>query len=181
MRCTNLSAVTDSPSAASADDPAAGSVVAGRCAQVPGWSRIRFLLILLVISAVTVVFLTVVQEKVQGITAAIVLPLFSVAVAWLTGPIDRARSVRLTADTLEIRRWTRIRTTLDRAELAGMRVLDDPAVLELTPHDPRVFFAAHPELDEVRRSTSAQVPLGRRGGVAAVRELLAPDAATDHR
>ena len=139
------------------NSPATGLPVTPETIEVAGFSRLRYLIVLLLVAAVAALWVLLTQGKWNGVGAYIVLPLFALAVWWLAGPPNRLRRIVLGPDGIEITRHTRVRTRIDAGELAGVRREADALVL--TPADPAAFLTRHRELRPLRHGDEVSLPL----------------------
>lgn len=122
-----------------------------------GFSRVRYLIVLLLVAGLAGLWLLLTQGKWNGIGAFIVLPLFAVAVWWTAGPPDRLRRVVLGPEGIELVRHTLVRTRIAGAELAAVRREQDALVL--VPLDLPAFLTRHRELRPLREGDQIRLPL----------------------
>lgn len=137
--------------------PATGLPGTPETIQVGGFSRLRYLLVLLAVATLAALWVLLTQGKWNGVGAFIVLPLFALAVWWLAGPPHRLRQVMLGPDGIELTRHTRVRTRIAADELAGIRREADALIL--TPADPAAFLTRHRELRPLRAGDQVRLPL----------------------
>ncbi|WP_026925778.1 hypothetical protein [Granulicoccus phenolivorans] len=137
--------------------------------RTTGLTRAHLWVVSLLIAAAVGGFVVWSVGKNQAIVAAITCTLAAIAFSVFGGPQRRARVLEISDDGLRVLRFNRIRTDLDRAELAAAEVT--PGRLELTPSDPAAFVAAHPELGD---QVPVSIPIGTGEATAtAVRTALA--------